>query len=374
MTVTTAVDGPTAPPSTARAARPRFTVEVDALAPDAWDRIADEFDDTSYEQCAAWVDGRWGLRRSSHLLVRRDGMPVAGARVVILAVPLLGRGIAYVKFGPIWRRRDGIADPEAYRVAIDALVDEYCARRGHCLTVLPRPTPDRQREECAALAALGCSLRRPMIDPNRYLLNVALEPPLRLESLDQKWRYNLRQALRTGTECRLVEGKEGLATFTALHDRMVARKRFHDTDPVHLLPALAERLPVSMRPRVVLAFHDGAPVAGAVVAACGDTAFYLYGASEDAALPLKAGYALQWWIVNWLPELGVRWYDLGGEALEPGLRQFKKGLVGKRGAVVTTPGEYDRWTGAAGRLAADGIYALRRVQRAVRRIRGRPRT
>jgi hypothetical protein len=66
-----------------------------------------------------------------------------------------------------------------------------------------------------------------------------------------------------------------------------------------------------------------------VVAVCGDTAFYVFGATDDAALALNAGYALQWWIVEWLSTLPVRWYDLGGEALDAGLRQFKKGLVGK---------------------------------------------
>jgi len=372
--MTTVADGVTAlfaPRSTARASASPFTVEVDRVAPDGWDRIAAGFDDASYEQSAAWVDARWGARRSSHLLLRRDGVPVAGARTIVFRWPGLRRGVAYVKFGPFWRRSGGAGDSEAYRAAIGALVEEYCTRRGHCLTVVPRPTPTHHSDECALLAGLGFTVRRRMLDPNRYLVDVALDPALRLPSLDQKWRYNLRQALRSGIECWVADGESGMATFMALHGRMVARKRFPHTDPVHLLPLLGDRLPLEMRPRVVLAFHGGAAVAGAVVAACGDTAYYLYGASEDTALPLKAGYALQWWIVNWLPDLGVRWYDLGGEAQDTGLRQFKKGLVGKRGAIVATPGEFDRWTDPRGRLAADAIYTIRAAHRRLRRLRTR---
>jgi hypothetical protein len=313
------------------------------------------------------------MRRSSHLLVRRDGVPVAGARTIVLGWPGLLRGVAYVKFGPFWRRRNAPPDPEVYRATVGALVDEYCRRRGHHLSVVPRPAPDHHARECALLAGLGFAVRRPMLDPNRYLVDVTLEPDAGLQSLEQKWRYNLRRALRTGIECRLADESSGLAMFTALHRRMVARKRFRDTDPVHLLPALGERLPAALRPRVVLASRAGAPVAGAVVSVCGDTAYYLYGASEDAALPLKAGYALQWWIVGWLHDAGVRWYDLGGEACEPGLRQFKKGLVGKCGAIVTTPGEFDRWIGLRARVAGDGIYAVRALQRRIRRLgTGRP--
>jgi len=69
--------------------------------------------------------------------------------------------------------------------------------------------------------------------------------------------------------------------------------------------------------------------------------------------------------VNWLADKGVRWYDLGGEVLEPGLRQFKKGLVGKSGVVVAMPGEFDAWTHPVGHMVAEGIYGLRTARNAV---------
>ena len=105
-----------------------------------------------------------------------------------------------------------------------------------------------------------------------------------------------------------------------------------------------------------------------MIALCGDTAFYVFGASDEAALPLNAGYALQWWIVGWVATLGARWYDLGGEAGTPGLRQFKKGLVGNRGVVLDTCRELDRSLDGRARVAADAIYLLRDVQRAARAL------
>lgn len=65
----------------------------------------------------------------------------------------------------------------------------------------------------------------------------------------------------------------------------------------------------------------------------------------------------------------TRWYDLGGEAGERGLRQFKKGFVGKRGAIVVMHGEYDRWTYLPGRVATDLIFGLRGAQRVIREWR-----
>lgn len=342
--------------------------EVDAIAPDAWDGIAAEFDDPTYEQTACLARGQWGARRVSSLLLRQSGVAVAGAQVVILTPPLVGRGLAYVKFGPFWRRRGQPADPGIYRSVIRALVTEYCERRGHCLTVLPRPNPDHHDAECGILTELGFAVRRPLHDPNRYLVDVSLAPEAGLRSLAQKWRYNLKQAQGNGIEMRLGDSEADLATFVALHDAMVSRKRHDAPDALHMLPSLSSRLVERMRPKVVLAFHEGRPVAGAVVGLLGDTAHYVFGASDDSALPLKAGYALHWWIAGWLRDEGVHWYDLGGEVSDPGLRQFKKGFVGKSGRVVPINGEFDFWTNAWGRIAADAVYRLRGMNRAMRSL------
>jgi CelD/BcsL family acetyltransferase involved in cellulose biosynthesis len=347
---------------------PRSSVDVDTIAPDDWDRLVADFSDASYEQTACWTDGRWGARRSSHILLRRDGIPVGGSRVVVLRLPGLRRGLAYVKFGPLWRRRGAPAGDDAYRATVAALVEEYCVRRGHYLTVMPRPTPEHWEHETRMLAELGFAARRRMVDPNRYLVATTIDVATQLQSLEQKWRYNLRHALRQGLGCAAVGVEEGLGAFAAMHARMVARKRFADRDALELLVDLTRRLAEPMRPRFVLARHEGRPVAGAVVALCGDTAYYLFGASDDSALPLKAGYALHWWITGWVSELGVRWYDLGGDARSAGLRQFKKGLVGKSGTMITQWRELDRWTHVRARLAGDCIFGLRGAQRTLRSL------
>lgn len=344
--------------------------EVDATDAAAWDPLLANFADATYDQTAA-ASLRWGHKRLSRLALRRDGQIVAGAQAVILTVPGLGKGLAYVKFGPFWRRSGEAPEPGIYREAVSALVSEYCVRRGHALTILPRPSPDHHELEAAVLRECGFRQRRRMSDANRYFVNLAIDSAEQSRSLDQKWRYNLRQALRAGIECRASNDPDDFAAFAALNASTQSRKGFRESETIRLMPALAGELPPSMRPWVVTAAHDGVPVAGAVVAALGDTAYYVFGASSEAGLPLKAGYALQWWIVSWLAGRGVRWYDLGGEAHEPGLRQFKKGLTGKAGAIVPMGGEFDAWHDPVGRLVSEGIYGARAAKGAMQALFGR---
>lgn len=336
-----------------------FSCEIDSVPDTAWDQMIREFDDTTHDQTSFFSGGYWNSQKSWMLLSDR-GTPVAGARVVILTLPGFKAGLAFLKYGPFWHRRGGASDMATYRSALGAIVDEYCVRRGHCLTVMPRPNPQFYPLECNILEELGFAIRREIPGPNRYLVDLSLDADAQMKSLDQKWRYNLRQALVNNIDVRLCESEADRETFRAMYDSMVERKNFSSPPDDSLLGARGAEVAPHLRPRLVMGFHEGRPVIGATVSTFGDTAYYAFGASRPAALSLKAGYALQWWIVRWLSEQKLaRWYDLGGEGTDQGLRQFKKGLTGKCGTTVVMNGEYDRWTHLPGRLAADVIFGVR---------------
>ena len=339
---------------------------VDSVSDETWDRIVGDFADAHHEPTSYFSAKAWNGRGSKLLLLDGD-RPVAGARVAIFALPGFKSGLAHLKFGPFWRRRDRAPDAEVYRAAIAALVEEFCVRRGHCLTIMPRPHPEFYPIECQVLAERQFAVRRAVSDPNRYLVDLSLGEDEQIRSLDQKWRYNLRRAMAENLDIRLCDSERDGETFRALHRSMVARKNFPGPKADHLLAADGADVPATLRPQLIMGFRNGQPIVGAVVGLFGDSASYMLGASAPEALALNAGYALQWWIVRWLSgQGGVRWYDLGGEAGERGLRQVKKGLAGKNGAVVAMRGEHDCWANPSGRIAADLIYAVRAAQRAVR--------
>jgi hypothetical protein len=74
-------------------------------------------------------------------------------------------------------------------------------------------------------------------------------------------------------------------------------------------------------------------------------------------------------LCGWLSGLGSRWYELGGGAGGPGMRQFKRGLVGKVGVIAQLPGEFglcrDPISGAV-ELAIDGARGLKSMLKRAR--------
>jgi lipid II:glycine glycyltransferase (peptidoglycan interpeptide bridge formation enzyme) len=66
------------------------------------------------------------------------------------------------------------------------------------------------------------------------------------------------------------------------------------------------------RARLLIASYGGQPLAALLVCACGDKAWYMYGASSDAHRERMPAYALQWAAMRWAKARGCTTYDLWG--------------------------------------------------------------
>ena len=338
-------------------------LEVRYVEPEAFDALAAEYGDVVQEQTAVFVRSRWGEERLETVLIERAGQTLGAAAVVLVRAPVIDRGVAIVKWGPLWRRPGGSQDPAVLEACLAALKQEYAARRGFYLTVMPHADPDMPDMAVGLLRKLGFHEGDASPAPERYLVNVAIGPDELRKSLGQKWRYNLKKAQRNDFEIEQVDAQDGLARFMALYDKMMARKQFKDTSAVYTLPDIVDVDVAALKPMIVMMRHDGTDTAGAVIGTSGQRAAYLYGATDDRALPLKAGYALQWWIAERLcamPE--PRWYDLGGDDRDKGLHQFKKGFVGKEGRIEMTPAAHNVCTSALSGLVGWSAYRLRALK------------
>src|SRR4051812_40754810 len=220
-----------------------FSHAIDAVSHPEWDRIISGFDDMDLFQTASFADGLRGERRMSHLLLHRNGDPIAGARVAIMKPPAVPIGIAYVKYGPFWRRTGTPPDEDAYRAVISAVVEEYAVRRGHMVSIVPRPHPDFQAVEERLLREAGFVPRSVANGPITFLVNLGVGEGALRAGLSRGWRKNLRLAEENQLEIRFEEGADALGAFMALYDAMMARKRFVDRESVHFHPRVLRRFP-----------------------------------------------------------------------------------------------------------------------------------
>ncbi len=328
---------------------PGFSADVDTVDAQAWHRLVDDFDDANIYQTWPYEAERSGERHMSHFLLRREGAVVAAAQVRITKLPLTGIGVAYVRWGPLWRPRGQDEDPQRFALALRGLRGEYAGRRGLTVRILVHLHDDRRELFDPILATEGFE-RVPEEAVQRTLL-ISLERPLEelRKGLDQKWRNALNKSEKSGLEIREGTGDDLFATFLGIYAQMHERKQFTETSDVSEFRAIQPRLPESQKLRIAIAESQGKPAAGVICSRMGDTGIYLYGGTSDAGLGTNASYLAQWRTLAWLKDNGARWYNLHGINPEtnPGTYRFKAGFCGKNGKDIRYLGVYDASAGAA---------------------------
>lgn len=146
-----------------------------------------------------------------------------------------------------------------------------------------------------------------------------------------KTRYNIRLAMKKGVEIK--EGnKEDLKEFHRIMVETGKRDNF-------LIRALSyfEKMYDELVPgghmKVLMAYHEGEPIAGIIPIIYGNKTWYLYGASSNSKRNLMPNYLLQWTMIQEAIDKGHDMYDFRGVSgvvdenhSQYGLYRFKKGF------------------------------------------------
>jgi lipid II:glycine glycyltransferase (peptidoglycan interpeptide bridge formation enzyme) len=213
-----------------------------------------------------------------------------------------------------------------------ALRQEYVNKRSLYLQILPNAFVNSKRAEIfqTSFAQFDGESAVESLQYRTFLLDISLPLEELRKKLDKKWRNQLNAAERNNLEVLELEGSDAYKKFSALYAQMWERKKFETSVNVDEFGRIQQQLPASQRMKIFICRHESQEVAGLVCSAIGDTGIYLLGASNEAAMKLKASYVLQWAVIQHLKNTGIHYYDLGGinPLGNPGVYHFKSGLSG----------------------------------------------
>jgi hypothetical protein len=347
---------------------PTYTASIDEVTEAQWSELLPRFDDASIYQ--TWTYGAvcWGEKQLSHLLLKRGAEVVAAAQLRLVRLPLVNKGVAYVRWAPLWRLHGRPVDPGVFDQMLGALREEYVEHRGLLLRLLP----DVFQEDAWAGEITSCLKRRGLdleteIRPY-HTSRVEVAQPLDTvrKALGSRWRNYLKAAEKIGFS--LVQGTadELYDQFSVLYREMMARKQFDTTVDIEEFREIQKHLPQSLKMQVFVCSAEGQPRNALVVSALGDSAIYLLAATGNAGLNGRGAYLLQWRAMEWLPQQGIRWYDTGGinQERNPGGYQFKSGLGGQE---VSHLGRFElrnNW------LSAAAVTMGERLQNVAAKLKG----
>lgn len=324
-----------------------YTAAIDTIDQSEWAKIIDQFSDANVYQTWSYDAIRCGEENISHLVLRVDDNIIAAAQARIVRLPLIGWGVAYVRWGPLWQVRNQTADPRVFRLAVRALRNEYVCRRGLILRIFPELYEDNSNlcldillEEGYAKAPESGRFRTLILD-----ISPSIEE-LR-KKLDQKWRNCLNRAERN--ELEVTEGTDDslFLEFIGIYQDLLRRKKFQEPNDINEFRLIQSKLPAESKMRIFLCRSKGITSAGAIFSAIGDTGVYLFGATNDRGLADKGSYLIQWKAIQWMKSRGCRFFNLNGinPLKNPGTYHFKAGLAEKGGRDVYYLGRFDCCSG-----------------------------
>lgn len=367
--VADALVGSTLPARPSIAAVGVTPLSVDIIPGGEWDAAIADFDEVCQEQLHVFAANRWPSVRQEPVLFRLNGEVVGGSLIMIQRLPLGVGTIAVAKWAPMLARANRPDGRAIYRGMIEALIAEYAVKRRMMISVLPRASLGPLNHEYEYLVDRGFKPGATLLFPSRYIVKLGLSDADQRKSLHQKWRYHLNKADKAGLTFEHGPA-ERLPEFDALYRAMTDRKKFPDHSAYEETVEALMRLDVEdVRPELFFVRHEGEVVAGAIIFKAGDRAVYLYGATNDRALPLRAGYFMHWHIIRWLRDnTRAQWYDLGGTDGFQGLHQFKKGMVGDVGVITPVPPVANFAAYRLPFLVGAGAFAARDLVQQARRV------
>lgn len=319
-----------------------YDVSIDQISKAAWYELLTRFEDANLYQTWSYDAARYGEKGISHLVLKKGGTEVAAAQARIVRLPGLNKGIAYIRWGPLWRRSGNPEDPEVLRQAVRALRNEFSVKRGLVLRVYPLAFRNEPNVIERILFEEGYALHGDEGFDRTLILDLSPSLPEIRASFDQKWRNCLNRAEKNSLE--LVMGGEDhlFEKIQPIFDEMVKRKGLDLEGDIEHLREVQKDLPDLLKMKVAICLQNGEPCAGAIFSAMGTSGIYLVGATSDTGMKTNGSYLLQWAFIMWMKEAGFQSYDLNGinPDVNPGTYKFKLGVAGKKGKDVRFLGRY----------------------------------
>ncbi|RMF79434.1 MAG: peptidoglycan bridge formation glycyltransferase FemA/FemB family protein [Chloroflexi bacterium] len=315
---------------------------------DVWDTFVRNHPRGHVLQLSAWgaLKTAYGWQ-SARVALEEDGRILGGAQILFRPMPssLLGT-LAYLPMGPYIvsaKHEDAVWE-----------VIHRRARRGKAKFLKWEPGIFHDDEETPDFKALGFRSSPQSIQPPRtILIDVRGDDEMIMARMNQGTRRKIRKSLKSGI--RYYEGtQDDVAIFTDMMQTTGSRNQFGVHEAGYY--ELAYQLFVPQGDAVlIMAEHEGDPLAGIMVFGAGKTAWYLYGASSSVKRNLMATYGVQWRAIEWARSRGYTYYDMWGVPdedpafLEKHFQERSDGLWGvygfKRGwggEVVRSAGTWDR--------------------------------
>jgi lipid II:glycine glycyltransferase (peptidoglycan interpeptide bridge formation enzyme) len=294
-----------------------------------WNAFVESAPYHAFPQLWEWGEVRamGGWRPIRLAIGRSQEEPIAGAQVLLRALPVVGWHLGYVPRGPIGR----LDDAEVR----DALVRAFRAlgRAEKIATIRADPEAEPSTSYGQSLLEAPWRAAPKIQPPTTRVVDLSIGADALKANLKRKHRQYVNKAERAGITVERFDGATppevigpALEDFNRIYQHTANRAGFVARQPFYY-ERVWSIFASTGRVRLSFALLAGERVATLFHFTCGQRAVESYGGMTDAGADARANYLLKWTAMADFAAEGFAVYDMWGLATG-GIRQFKEGFGG----------------------------------------------
>ncbi|MBA3868376.1 MAG: peptidoglycan bridge formation glycyltransferase FemA/FemB family protein [Anaerolineae bacterium] len=343
-------------------------LKFSTTTPAQWDAFIGEHPNAHVLQQWAWGDlkAAFGWEAERVALTNSKNEIVAAVQLLFRRLPFRLGTMAYLAMGPLVRQHSsssgrGLPAANPFEADLWKAIDDV-SRKHHAAFLKWEPGIFADATVSNQYATLGFRPSPQTVQPpNTVMIDISGSEDAILARMNQGTRRKIRQSLKNGIT--YSEGtKADVAIFTGMMNTTGERNEFGVHEPAYYQKAY-DLFVAQGNAALILAEHEGDPLAGIMVFAKGQTAWYLYGASSNIKRNLMGAYGVQWSAIQWAKAKGCTQYDMWGipdadeVTLEAQFESRSDGLWGVYGFKRGWGGQVVRSLGAWDKVYNPVIYA-----------------
>lgn len=270
----------------------------------AWDAFLAVTPGGHHTQTSLWAQVKVPVGwRVARIIVTREGQIVAGAQVLLRALPLAG-AVGYVPRGPLC----AVDEPELTVLVMDELLRLARVRRVWYLAVQP---PCNGEALAGVLSGWGLRPSLREVEPTAtVVLDLNRSEDDLLAAMKIRTRYNVRLALRKGIVVR--QGTE--SDIPAFHRLLLATggRQGFSPHPEEYFLRVWRVLGSRGHAKLFLADYEGETLSALFLIAFGPSVYAWRAAWSGRHGSRRPNEAVQWGAIRWARSQGYQHYDFEG--------------------------------------------------------------
>lgn len=326
----------------------------------------------SFMQSYYWskVKSEW---KHEIIVSRNDNGEIIGSMLILIkTAPIFKYSLLYAPRGPVCN----LYDKEVFLDLLSGVKE--LAKKYNAYKFTIDPFVLEGDEEFIKLANSLGFLHTPKLKDfetiqtrNNYMLlnlNDKTEDEV-FKNFHNKWRYNVRVALKHNVECKVC-GKEKLKDFYKLYEVTGKRDGFL-CRPISYFEKMLDSFKDDIS--LYICYYNDQAISGSITTFYGNKACYVYGASDNSLRNVMPNHLMQWTMIKEALKRHCDTYDfqgipvdLSGNSPMHGVYKFKKGFNGE---CVLFAGEFDYVLNTTGnKIVTAGMKTVQKAKKVRRKF------